>query len=289
MEEFDFKPMTDGLGFDKHAEEVKHSVIESSARPAKPLPQPTQVSEIKPEDDQIVSRSIKKMLDTLPPSLDWAEDTQKARDFKAPKIPPAPAPPISTPTPPEAFKKPAPVIEKPKASFDVTLNNSISAAFPKTEFTKPFYHQTVTPKVQFQEIPASFSSAIIDGLVAMGLTGLFVVTLIVLTGVDVFSFSASRELLMRTGIEIFALYWGVLLVYYVLARSLYGSTLGDWAFDVQLGTAEERVHGMYPFQVFFRLLVILVTGVIFVPLASMGFRKDLAKKFSGLSLYCRQF
>ena len=123
----------------------------------------------------------------------------------------------------------------------------------------------------------------------MGVTALFVVGLILLTDIDLVKLVRTPDVMARTGLEILALYVGVTAVYFMIARSLCGSTLGDWAFDVQLGSEKQRLHIMYPFQVFFRTVVVLVTGIVIVPLISMGFGKDIAEKFSGLKLYLRQY
>ena len=81
----------------------------------------------------------------------------------------------------------------------------------------------------------------------------------------------------------------VILFYFMIARGMYGCTLGDWAFDVQLGSETERNHIMYPFQVLFRTFVIMITGIILIPVVSLGFGKDMAYYFSGLKLYSRQY
>ena len=298
LEDFDFKPMTKGLGFDKKAEEVKHSIIQSSIEMETVEPTaPISMSSASPEIEEVelpnktpVSRSLQKMLDSLPPSVDFMEDKSRGEDFEPPK-PTLKVEPTTT-LAPNPLAPPPPAVNQPpseKKSFDVTLNNSISNAFPKAEFDKPFFHQTVTPQQQFKEIPASLASSFIDFLITLGISALFVVSLIVITQIDVMKLLSTREMLNRTMIEISALYFGVAILYYMISRSLWGSTLGDWAFDVQLGTEKQRLHLMYPFQVLFRTIIIVATGVILVPLVSLGFGRDIAEKFSGLKLYFRQY
>ena len=222
-----------------------------------------------------VSRSLKKMLDSLPPPAVELDDS-----FKVPAV--APTKPVLP------QQEPAPATQYQK-EFDVTLNDSLAKAFPKEETTKPFFHQTVTPITKFKEIHSSFASAFIDGLFCILLSSLFLVTLVWFTGVDIMAMLISQKMGLRAMIEIGLLSSGVTLIYYMLSRGLFGSTLGDWAFDVQLGTAQERNHLMYPFQVLFRTFVIMVTGLIVVPLVSIGFGKDIAYYFSGLRLYSRQY
>lgn len=280
IEDFDFKPMTEGLGFDKKAEEVKHETIQRVIE--KPLQKTEKTAVEKPlPNPTTVSRSLQKMLDSLPPSLDFVEDKERDQGFHPatpePQKPAAPQP-----------QKP-PVVAKASAGFDITLNNSIAKAFPKAELDKKFFHQTVIPQPQFREVSASVTSSILDSLIVFGLTSIFVVFLVLLTGIDLVQMIQSQQMGARVAFEVVALYFGTMLIYFMVSRSLWGSTLGDWAFDIQLGEAKQRLHIMYPFQVLFRQLIILLTGVFIVPILSLAFGKDMAFHFSGLKLYSKQY
>ena len=285
LDDFEFRPITDGLGFDKTTEEGVKTSIPAPKKAKSELDLNKTEFEIpnksfETENNAPVSRSLKKMLDSLPPSVDFSEDKDREQLFKAPKLPEKD---LSLPV-----YKPEPT-QNVQNNFDITLNDSLSQAFPKAETTKKFFHQTVTPIPKFKEIEASFASAFIDGLFCSLLTSVFLVILVAITQVDIMAMLVSQQLGARAMFEISFLFIGVTVVYFMLSRGLFGSTLGDWAFDVQLGTEKERSHIMYPFQVLFRTLVILLTGVIIVPLASLGFGKDIAFHFSGLRLYNRQY
>ena len=111
-------------------------------------------------NDAPVSRSLKKMLDSLPPSVDFKEDKDREQRLKGPLAPERlRETPVYRPTPDQA---PQTAI---KQNFDVTLDNSLSQAFPKEEVQKRFYHQMVEPVPQYKEVPSSFASAIIDFLI----------------------------------------------------------------------------------------------------------------------------
>ena len=264
LDNFEFRPLTKGLGFDKTTEEnqAKKKVAATPAgKISDDFPMKKQTFELADQDfvqssaqtlnnDTPVSRSLKKMLDSLPPSVDFREDKEREKMLKGPE-----APFRETPTP---IYRPQlePEVAKNR-DFDITLNN--------------------------------FASAIIDGLIILGLASLFVVSLIAITQVDIIRMLTSPQAGSRTFLEIGGLYLGVTLLYFMIARGLFGATLGDWAFDVQLGSEEERRHLMYPFQVIFRTFVILITGIFVIPLVSIGFGKDIAYYFSGLKLYCRQY
>lgn len=410
FEEFKFEPMTQGLGFDK---QTAGATDNKKRKKTKNLDTLNQEFELRSLDGEAkeeyspVSRSLKKMLDSLPPSMDFVDDSDRVQGLKPPLDPvtsqlpmdgnltpeqgvlnssglernrlgstpsepavfgpvvsgptygpaggshshtqlgpslgadshkiskvdsgvvgktPVPrafsealpevspefapealskvsAPVSRSPFPKEAFSAPRTNDPLPKAQtlteptrgtargkgFDISLNNSIESAFPKVEFQKSFYHQQVKPKLKFKEISSSFTSAIIDGGVCLGLTLALVTLVVALTAVDVNAMLVSRAQVLETLRDMGLLFIGSTLVYFTVARSLFGSTLGDWAFDVQLGTVAQRRKLMYPFQVFFRAVVIMATGVLLIPLISLGFGKDMAHKFSGLRLYVRQY
>lgn len=294
LDDFEFRPLTDGLGFDKTTEDgQKTSIFRAPKAEPKAGPKKVEIDkaqfELADEDFTIppventapVSRSLKKMLDSLPPSVDFKEDIKREERIEAPILPEKQT---GLPT-----YRPVQQPEVQK-NFDVTLNNSLSQAFPKEETTnKTFFHQTVTPIPKFKEIETSFASAFIDGLFCTLLTSVFLVILVAITEVDIIAMLVSQKMGARAMFEISALFFGVTLVYFMLSRGMFGSTLGDYAFDVQLGTEKERSHIMYPFQVLFRTLIIMITGFVLVPLVSLGFGKDMAVHFSGLRLYNRQY
>lgn len=287
---FEFRPLTKGLGFDKTTEssETKSKAV-PVRNPAEDVILQAQFEmpekDFAKPNDTPVSRSLQKMLDSLPPSVDFTEDKKRETRLKGPD---RPKPEVKTPIYRPVLET-MPAAAATQENFDVTLNNSLSQAFPKADVNKKFYHQMVTPIPQYKEIALSAASAIIDFAVILGLASLFVVSLVAFTKVDIVMLLTNSQLGTRTMLELGALYFGVTLFYFMMARGMFGSTLGDWAFDVQLGSEQERNHVMYPFQVLFRTFVIILTGVIIVPLVSFGFGKDIAYYFSGLKLYSRQY
>jgi hypothetical protein len=289
LDNFEFRPLTKGLGFDKSTQEKESRTPVRRAISAPPAPEVHRPQFEMPEkdfatppNDTPVSRSLKKMLDSLPPSVDFAEDKERELKLHRPQMP-------DTPFAPPSFQTQVAPAATISQGFDITLDNSLSQAFPKEEVSKRFYHQLVTPIPQYKEITTSFASAFIDMMIVLGLASLFVVTLVAITQVDLVRMLTSSELSQRMLIELGLLYFGVTLFYFMLSRGLFGSTLGDWAFDVQLGSAEQRRHLGYPLQVIFRTFMIIVTGIVIVPLLSLIFAKDMGYYFSGLKLYSRQY
>ena len=362
--QFHFKPLDRGLGFDKNANsanttdrsltpptgrpEAKRFFIEKSSakssqktvpekleleakneepakkpysssmsqdflpkRPAPRPPSPIHFNSMNQGSQNSISRSLKKMLDSLPPTFDFKEDKRAKRHknrtkdfhFSDPSINGSAYQSQKTigletlnqsPWARENNRGRLPgtangLEQNNPPVFDVTLGNSLSKAFPTEESLKPFHHQMIEPVPRYREMSSNFASGIIDSMVLLALSSLFVISLVFITRVDVLAMLANSKMRIPTLFDLGLLYMGVTLLYYMLSRGLFGSTLGDWAFDVQLGSDKERNHHFYPFQVVFRTLVIMTTGVLTIPLVSLGFGKDIAYYFSGLKLYNRQY
>lgn len=76
-------------------------------------------------------------------------------------------------------------------------------------------------------------------------------------------------------------------VYSIVSRGFWGSTLGEWTFDYQLGNNEQINRATYIFKVLWRNFCIVCTGIVTIPLLSLIFKKDIASKLCGLKLYHR--
>ena len=90
-----------------------------------------------------------------------------------------------------------------------------------------------------------------------------------------------------TQLHLGLLFLAVLQMYMLTARAFFGATLGEWAFELQMGTDKDQQRGIYPVQVMLRSLIMTFTGLILIPLLSFAFNRDLAKYLTGLQLYRR--
>lgn len=333
LDNFDFKPLTNGLGFDKKAEQsqvqkratdvptskvtdrladrISEKMTETSRDKApsglssemlpsmsfketKTTPSTPELFErsLGKEKNEESSRTIKDMLSALPPSLDFV-DKQTSPSANR-NYTPVGRQEYITP----AYDKPKMPLEARseiatdtllRENLDISLDNTLEKAFPKVGFRKPFFHQTVEVKAQFTPVTASFTSAVIDALVISGLTALFLVSLIVFTKVDLIAVILHTEAPASVWLEIGAIFLGVYLLYYMCTRGFWGSTLGDWAFDIQLGLESDRLKWYYPGLVVLRMSVVAVTGFIILPLVSYFTKKDVIGYLTGIGLYSKNY
>jgi hypothetical protein len=83
------------------------------------------------------------------------------------------------------------------------------------------------------------------------------------------------------------LFVSVLQLYMLTARSFFGASLGEWAFDLQLGTDEEQQKTFFPLLSALRTLVITFTGFVILPIISLLAKRDITRHIGGLQLYRR--
>ncbi len=305
MDDFDFKPITQGLGFDKKAEEVK-PVITSHLPPSLNFAEKVEAP-VKPEifeksvdwnmNPPKTSKMISDMINSLPPAMEFTPETRtmeiskKIETLKV-QMPVGRADYMPSPMPSKTPELPLANLQEPsleEGRVDVSLNNSLEKAFPKVGFRRPFFHQTVEVQPQFTPVTSSFTSAVLDALVIAGSTALFLVGLILITKIDLIAVIMHTKAPLSVWLEVGAIFFGVYTIYYMCTRGLWGSTLGDWAFDMQLGLEEERRQWFYPAQVVLRMTVIALTGFVTLPLISYLFKKDVAYEISGLRLYTKNY
>ena len=81
------------------------------------------------------------------------------------------------------------------------------------------------------------------------------------------------------------MYLSILQLYVVISRSVTGSTLGEWAFDIHLAQKNGQRSAVFPLLVIWRSLVTMGTGVAVLPLLSFIIRRDLTSYLTGTQLF----
>lgn len=287
LDDFEFKPLTDGLGFHKKSVNLKEQVKEAGLVEKSMPKNPPQAPPMHSKD--AVSRSAAQALDELLKTLDApsspaAQMRQKNLEITEPLPRPSdkkassfemPMPgPVSTPIPMPGTDA---VISARKPASQVKINVKQSAGTRRSAADSPVS--------TLAAVPASFPSAILDAIVVLALTMIFMTALVSVTKVDVLNLMANSQQDVTTQGSLAILYFAVWLMYAIIARSFFGKTLGEWTFDCQLGSAQDQQRTLYPLKVMARTLVTLLTGVVVLPLLSLLMGQDLAGRISGVQLY----
>ncbi len=270
MEEFEFKPLTEGLGFHKKQVDLKGQVQKSGilqAELGKTIPSRLNI-EFEPEKKTKTYEDLLAALEK--PIRHESKDSKLGLE-------------ITQPLPRD--KAQAKTIKQEALVEEVLRNPSLS---PATQaWADPGVRRGAADSPQSPLVAASacVPSAVLDMVVIFALSLIFVVSLLMVTKVDLLSVMLSTRTDLMTQVSFALLFVCVLQMYVVIARSFFGRTLGEWTFDHQMGTSEQHQKGYYPILVTWRSLFILLTGVVVFPVLSLLFGKDLTAKVTGLQLY----
>ena len=265
------------------------------------LPAPT-VAQPKPQ----VSRP--QIFQPLSRNENGRTDIARNDTFKPTQAKASPAPysqPIRPPVPPSMKQDSGANARSTPASsgYRQRLEESFARAFPsvesgraptKTKSSRPNAQPNTQPNTQAKSavgdltpVTAHFGAGALDALMVTGMSTLLLVFILAITHVNLRGLLGNAETDVPTRIHLFLLVITVLQLYMLTAHSFFGTTLGEWAFEIQLGTDEEQKGAFYPVQAAFRTLLLTVTGFVILPGLSLLMKRDLAGTACGLQLYQR--
>ncbi len=318
FEEFEFKPLTEGLGFHKKADKIKSDMkstmsaaspgvmaAEQSAPRSVALQAPTPRAT---EASRTASQSISELMASLPPSLDFLDDKQDLAQMPRPQIfqpiareeyksPIAAGASVSNALPAPGTKAggmystagaassaTAPTVGG--AYYRDRMTDGFAKAFP-TDQTKTKARTVLANEEGLVPIATNFSAGLIDAMVVAGISTILLVCIITITHINLIAMLTNASTDRSTQANLVFLFFAVLQMYMLVARAFFGASLGEWAFDLQLGTDAQHRQVAYPLMALWRMLVVTFTGVLALPLLSFAFGRDLSRYLSGLQLYRR--
>lgn len=287
FDEFEFKPLTEGLGFHKKQKSLKESVkeveLEDRVKPSLPSDIPfesamassvgeNQSKELKFED---IVNSLENSSLELSQPLPREKVTPSFQMTEMEIETPRPTEPVKSPFPtPSDYKKPytSEVVKKtPRQEELASVGTRRGAAD--------------SPQGNLKASPGSLSAAILDLVVVMAIGLIFTSALLSVTGVQLETLVNSANSELMTQISVGILLVAVMQIYFIIARAFFACTLGEWTFDLQLGRDEDYKNENYPLRVIMRSLLVTLTGVVVLPVLSFLVRRDLAGMITGLNLY----
>jgi hypothetical protein len=184
---------------------------------------------------------------------------------------------------------------KPQAAspYRERIDESLARAFPHMEKASKKSKSTDVAKDSeaglqgLEAVPAAPVAAFLDAMVAAGISTIALVSILAITHINLMGLLNNAQTDLPTQIHLVALFIAVLQMYMLVARAFFGASLGEWAFDLQLGSARDQKRVMYPLLVAWRSILVTATGLIILPVASLIARRDLIKYLTGLQLYRR--
>lgn len=309
FDEFEFKPLTDGLGFHKKSVNLKEGLKKSgvlqdelqsvpSALP-KMMTDEAPIAPLKKHSfDDVLSALEKSPLrgdkknggleftETLPREPNPKAGKKSAMEIETPRAP------VNSPFPrPDAYKTPPVTNKKPGSPVpgvvvpEVTLPNSVSSKAAVTAETGTRRGAANSPKGKLAPATVSLESALLDLIIVTGLSLVFMVALLMVTKVDLNIVFKNLNTDIMTQISLGVLFLAVMQMYVVISRSFFGRTLGEWTFDLQMGEDEQQRMEIYPIKIAARSALTTITGLILLPLISALIGRDIAGQITGVKLY----
>jgi hypothetical protein len=273
FDEFEFKPLTDGLGFHKKTvnlrEELKSAGvlhdelkgIPSSAPQGLFDETPSITGPSKRPTFEDVLSSLEKTPLKRPAELEFSEPLPRDREVDKPVQSPFPRS--------EAFKGPNPTVpQTPPAPIgnEITKNKTKGKSTAQVSAKAGVDVGTRrgaadSPKRNLAPATVSVPSAFLDFVIVVAMSLIFLIMLLSITKVDlnVVLKNVTRDLM--TQISLGVMFLSVMQMYVVIARSFFGRTLGEWTFDLQMGEDDQQKKESYPLRVVWRSLIINGTGI----------------------------
>lgn len=244
FEEFEFRPLNEGLGFHKESTSKKAPAPIEPALKAKIL-------ESKNEPAGASAGATPVLKTALP-----------RKNLKAPAS--MPLEPL-----PNADKILAELNRqnldfKERASQEKSLQQKAAIATPTTSY--------------------SLSALILDGMLLTAAFLTCLIILLMVTKVDLMASLADPESSPMLYSSLGGLFAILAWMYLVIHRMGLGATTGEWVFDIRLGSPEQFNTASYLLRTCLRSLIIVGTGLIPIPLISLIAGKDLLGRWLGVEL-----
>ncbi len=246
FEEFEFKPLTEGLGFHNKTNTKKND--ETSA----------------PKKAELKSNLFKGKI------------SDEKIEIKSELLPPLPRKENKI-----ELKKEIPL--KPE---DQTVDEILKTLNSKKKIQENLNNKISTEKPVFKYVSTGWdlSASLLDGMLIFALSLLCMIVLLLVTQVDLFANLAEPDQEYYLYFGLLGLFSAMAWIYLVSTRVFLGYTPGEWVFDQRLGLPEQMNDWTYGAKVALRSLIMLATGYFILPLISMILNKDFVGKLMNLEL-----
>nr|BFD60771.1 hypothetical protein CKG001_28780 [Bdellovibrio sp. CKG001]BFD64184.1 hypothetical protein BdHM001_28650 [Bdellovibrio sp. HM001]BFD68378.1 hypothetical protein HAGR004_34000 [Bdellovibrio sp. HAGR004] len=254
FEEFEFKPLTDGLGFHKKKQNNASAQDKAEAFSVSPV--------LKDKGLELIEEAS---TDPLRPPLPRK---------KASPVPPAPGSLTE--------------VGGDGAASSTAVDEILKTLQKNRRLDLDKAPQKITgtaAREEFKKTTWSFSAALLDGMLVIAASLLCMIILLVITKVDLIGNLTNPDAQGMIYLSTFCLFAGVAFIYLTVNRIFVGCTPGEWAFDQRIGKPEELNKAAYSLKVVARSLLVIATGFVVMPILSVLFNKDFAGAITGAQLY----
>ena len=245
FDEFEFKPLTDGLGF--HKKKTEAAAPSASTTATAKIPNSSRRASFEEE-------AIESLLPPLP---------RKGAATEMPSIQEN----SSNSTVDEILKT---LRQNQRFDFDNTKKTTKKTAAAVEEYLPTNWN---------------FSSTFLDTMLIVASSLLCMIILLVITKADLITNLTHPDDSGMIYVATLTLFAGVTFIYMLVNRVFVGATPGEWAFDQRIGKPEEMNSPFYALKIAARCLLVMCTGFIVMPIISLIMGRDIAGQITGAALF----
>lgn len=249
FEEFEFRPINEGLGFHRR-NKTQTAATPLTSRPTSPAP-----------STKAAPSAAQQALSTF--------------SFATPLPRPE-----TTPSKP---KLNIPDIEDDSiAKAQTAVNEILKNLNQKRQMD--FLSETERMNAELKKSRPILAAAGLDAMLIVAAFLMSMIAMLSITKVDLFLNLSHPETSSLIYVATGLLFIGVAFIYMVVNRAFLGFTPGEWAYDQRLGTEAQAQQIMYIPRLVLRTVLVMVTGFITLPLISILMNKDVAGQLTGTVL-----
>ena len=135
-----------------------------------------------------------------------------------------------------------------------------------------------------QNISPHFGAWLLDLFVIVGLVHICIVPLLFITELSASYILTNIRADFALQVSLSVLFLSVLNFYLVTTRNFFGSTLGEWSFDIAVGDLKKRQSPIYPILIAWRCFLMNITGIITLPFLGLITGTDILGKLTSVRL-----
>jgi hypothetical protein len=293
FDEFEFKPLTDGLGFHKKKSTGQKFNKEEETFTSKKFIKDQGLSLLDEVNVNPLSTPLPRK--KINPGLGKISINQNAEsnfDINSDSSPTNPVDDIL-----KTLQKNRRFNIEEESNGNKALSNSVTtstilnstkplqqiSSFKSATKTMAKTTELIAPKAKesSKALSWTFESSLLDAMLITAASILCMIILLVITKTDLIgnlTHPDDNGMIYLSTLGMFAV---VSFIYLSVNRIFLGYTPGEWAFDERIGNPEDLNSKSYSIKIIARSALVVLTGFILLPIISMLFRKDIAGQITG--------
>lgn len=264
FDEFEFKPLTSGLGFHKNTDSQKSATASVATGMA-------------PKVDFKSSHLSFETTPTNTASTSPVAATPVGFNLQSP------LPRTSLTQPQRKSSISVPIIEDDSITKAQTAVNEILKNLNQKKQQEEALARN-TRKPEWKASTPSLAAGLLDAMLITAFFLLSLIAMLAITKVDLIANMSQPDPQYLVYWATFSLLAGLQIIYYVSCRAFLGCTPGEWAFDQRCGNEVQLASSTYVLRVALRSLINVATGFVTMTLLSFVMRFDVLAAITGTQI-----